>query len=42
MKIASKKTATPKEKIVSEKTQSKEKITTPKVKAVPKPKTPKP
>ena len=42
VKIASKKTATPKEKIVSEKTQSKEKITTPKVKAVPKPKTPKP
>ena len=46
VKVATKKTAIPKEKIVSEKTQNKEKVvaekvTTPKVKVAPKTKTPK-
>ena len=41
VKIATKKTAAPKEKIVSDKIENKEKATTPKVKATPKPKTPK-
>lgn len=41
VKIAAKKTAAPKEKIVKEKTENKEKAITPKLKAVPKPKTPK-